>query len=223
MNRKMLSALCLFAGLALCGTACTNKPASSAAGSAAPVSSPAASSQTAPASSQSVPASSAALTPEDIGRPATTKLPVSREGEQENVSATLFIGDGYSIYLTDGAWVHTQTASRADRTADVFTVTDNDQVTLSILPDYDDLANGNVTLDDAYEKLLAQGYGQSDDNDHRFAISKDGMVTCQYVVELSDVVWYVAWSYPDTSEYVDGWGAMLPAMADTFAVNPPSL
>lgn len=200
-----LAALLLAAGLlAGCGA-----PAASAAASAAAPSS----SAVAPAEAAS-PASPAASAPE--GRPTSIDLAIGVEGTTETVRASLFVGDGYSIYLPDGEWVRTAQASRADCTADVFTAALNDAVTLSVQPNYNSLLYGDLTLADAYEALQSEGYAQSDDNDHLFAQSADGTTTCQYVTESGGVVWYVAWSYPDTPEYTEGWGSRLPQIAATF-------
>ncbi len=234
-KRKFFAlSLALAAGLLLGGCGAAASVSSSAPSGAASVPAlPPASSQSAPAGSGSrvdLPASSAsggvvpiegALTPEDVGRPAATTLQMPLEGSTEATPATLYVGSGYSIYLTDGAWRHT--AALADSGADVFTCVENDAVTLRVAPDAANPAQSGAALDDAYAALCSEGYLQSDDNDHLFTTKRDGAVLCQYVTAPSGAVWHVSWSYPDTSEYLEGWGARLPVMAQTFAVNPASL
>lgn len=207
--KHTLLAAALAAALLLAGCAAGSAPVSS---SSAPASS-------APESAASPASSEAASAPEAEARPAATALPLWIEGAEETVPATLFTGEGYSLYLPDGEWTQTAQASRADCTADVFTAAYNDAVTLRVQPNYNGLLYGDVTLEDAYEALLSSGYSQSDDNDHMFARSVEGTVTCQYVTEADGVVWYVSWSYPDTTEYLEGWGSRLPQIAATFAAQ----
>ncbi|MCI2047744.1 MAG: hypothetical protein LKJ90_08525 [Faecalibacterium sp.] len=222
-NAKFLF-LALAAGLLLSG--CGAADASSASAASIPAL-PSASSQAASAGSRAdIPCSSSesgivpiegALTPEDVGRPATTKLSFCAEGISEEVPATLYIGDGYSIYLPDGAWHPVQAADAAQDTPDVFQP-DTDQISLSI-----SFSRSDLTLQQAYDALLSEGCTQSDDNDAMFCRSAGGVMTCWYVTEASGQIWYVEWSYPDTSEYLEGWGTSLPVIAETFAVNPPAV
>lgn len=155
-------------------------------------------------------------------RPATASLTFSVEGMEESVPATLFAGEGYSLYLPDGQWTHLLQGKHAagDFAADLFAAEANDAVTLIIQPSYEGLFGGEFTLEQAYDALLSEGYSQSDDNDHFFTQSAEGTVTCQYVTESGGLVWYVAWMYPDTPECWEGWGTRLPQIAATFEAQP---
>lgn len=212
---SFIAALLLTAGL-LAGCGAPAASASSVSSSAAP---------SAPAASASVSASSAASEPQSepavSNRPASIDLVIGVEGTAETVRASLFVGDGYSIYLPDGEWRQFLQSSRtADSfVADAFAATSNEAVTLVIQPNYNSLPHGDMTLEEAYDALLSEGYNQSDDNDHLFSQSADGTTTCQYVTESGGVVWYVAWSYPDTPEYTEGWGSRLPQIAATFEAD----
>lgn len=170
-----------------------------------------------PSSSQSSsppPASSAAPSsavsssqPTAPGRELHTELEIWVEGEPEKVPATLFQGEGYSLYLPDGEWVQTSSMSgEQPEEADLFAAAANSQVTLSVRPD-----RSGQDLERAYDALWAEGYNQSDDNDHFFARTMEGRVQCQYVIAGESGVWYVAWSYPDTLEYLEGGAAVSPS------------
>lgn len=137
------------------------------------------------------------------------------EGEPEKVPATLFQGEGYSLYLPDGEWVQTGSMSgEQPEEADLFAAAANSQVTLSVRPD-----RSGQDLERAYDALWAEGYNQSDDNDHFFARTMEGRVQCQYVIAGESRVWYVAWSYPDTSEYLEGWGSRIPQLMPGFLLE----
>ena len=175
-----------------------------------------------PSSSQSSsppPASSAAPSsavsssqPTAPGRELHTELEIWVEGEPEKVPATLFQGEGYSLYLPDGEWVQTSSMSgEQPEEADLFAAAANSQVTLSDRSGQD--------LERAYDALWAEGYNQSDDNDHFFARTMEGQVQCQYVIAGESGVWYVAWSYPDTSEYLEGWGSRIPQLMPGFLLE----
>lgn len=178
-----------------------------------------------PSSSQSSsppPASSAAPSsavsssqPTAPGRELHTELEIWVEGEPEKVPATLFQGEGYSLYLPDGEWVQTGSMSgEQPEEADLFAAAVNSQVTLSVRPD-----RSGQDLERAYDALWAEGYNQSDDNDHFFARTMEGQVQCQYVIAGESGVWYVAWSYPDTSEYLEGWGSRIPQLMPGFLLE----
>lgn len=206
-TKARFAALGLAAALLLAGCAHAPSVSSSTVSSLPPLPS-----ATAGSDASTAPASSAP-TQEPVARPDTIDLPLNLEGMEETVPATLFSGEGYSLYLPDGEWLHTERANRTLGTPDVFTAALNDAVTLHILPSY------GWTPGEAYDALLAEGYLQSDDNDHMFYQSEGGVVTCQYVTEAGDVVWYVFWSYPDTPEYLEGWGSRLPQIVATFSAQ----
>lgn len=151
---------------------------------------------------------SASSTPAPPGRELQVELELWVEGEAEKVPATLFQGEGYSLYLPDGEWE--QTGSLGEE-ADCFAAAAEPRVTLWIRPD-----RTGLDLEQAYDALWAEGYSQSDDNDSFFARTAEGQVQCQYVTAGESGVWYVAWSYPDTTEHLEGWGSRLPQLAATF-------
>lgn len=168
-----------------------------------------------PPASSSAPSSAVSSQPTAPGRELHTELEIWVEGEPEKVPATLFQGEGYSLYLPDGEWVQTSSMSgEQPEEADLFAAAVNSQVTLSVRPD-----RSGQDLERAYDALWAEGYNQSDDNDHFFARTMEGQVQCQYVIAGESGVWYVAWSYPDTSEYLEGWGSRIPQLMPGFLLE----
>lgn len=168
-----------------------------------------------PPASSSAPSSAVSSQPTAPGRELHTELEIWVEGEPEKVPATLFQGEGYSLYLPDGEWVQTSSMSgEQPEEADLFAAAVNSQVTLSVRPD-----RSGQDLERAYDALWAEGYNQSDDNDHFFARTMEGQVQCQYVIAGESGVWYVAWSYPDTLEYLEGWGSRIPQLMPGFLLE----
>lgn len=168
-----------------------------------------------PPASSAAPSSAVSSQPTAPGRELHTELEIWVEGEPEKVPATLFQGEGYSLYLPDGEWVQTSSMSgEQPEEADLFAAAANSQVTLSVRPD-----RSGQDLERAYDALWAEGYNQSDDNDHFFARTMEGQVQCQYVIAGESGVWYVAWSYPDTSEYLEGWGSRIPQLMPRFLLE----
>ena len=168
-----------------------------------------------PPASSAAPSSAVSSQPTAPGRELHTELEIWVEGEPEKVPATLFQGEGYSLYLPDGEWVQTGSMSgEQPEEADLFAAAANSQVTLSVRPD-----RSGQDLERAYDALWAEGYNQSDDNDHFFVRTMEGQVQCQYVIAGESGVWYVAWSYPDTSEYLEGWGSRIPQLMPGFLLE----
>lgn len=168
-----------------------------------------------PPASSAAPSSAVSSQPTAPGRELHTELEIWVEGEPEKVPATLFQGEGYSLYLPDGEWVQTSSMSgEQPEEADLFAAAANSQVTLSVRPD-----RSGQDLERAYDALWAEGYNQSDDNDHFFARTMEGRVQCQYVIAGESGVWYVVWSYPDTSEYLEGWGSRIPQLMPGFLLE----
>ena len=133
-------------------------------------------------------------------------LKIMREGEMEEMPATLFAGEGYVIYLTDGDWQ--QHATDAWTAAFGGKIVLNGQVQLWITH-YDD-----KTGDQVMEELKSAGYTLENSDMTR----QEGEVI--YKVRLNEFendVWGVNYCYPIEAE--EGWGALLPLIADTFAVS----
>ncbi len=136
----------------------------------------------------------------------TIVLKIMREGEMDEMSATLFTGEGYVIYLTDGDWQ--QHATDAWTAAFEGQIVLNGQVQLWIIH-YED-----KTGDQVKGELESAGYTLENSDMTR----QEGEVI--YKVRLNEFendVWGVNYCYPIEAE--EGWGALLPLIADTFAVS----
>lgn len=136
----------------------------------------------------------------------TIVLKIMREGEMDEMSATLFEGEGYDIYLTDGDWQ--QHAPDAWTGAFDGQIVLNGQVQLWITH-YED-----KTADQVKGELESDGY-TSDNSD--MTKQEDEVIYKVRLNELENDVWAVNYCYPMEAE--EGWGALLPLIVDTFAVS----
>lgn len=133
-------------------------------------------------------------------------LKIMREGEMEEMPATLFAGEGYVIYLTDGDWQ--QHATDAWTATFEGKIVLNGQVQLWIIH-YED-----KTGDQVKEELKSAGYTLENSDMTR----QEGEVIYKVRInEFENDVWGVNYCYPIEAE--EGWGALLPLIADTFAVS----
>lgn len=127
-------------------------------------------------------------------------LTFTREGETEQKQASLVTGDGFSFYLPDDEWQQTG--------PDLWSPIVNDSVSLWVTH-YDDSAIGEIVkelTDDGYVAL-----------DNRMWKQNVDMIYNIELKEYENDVWGVSYCYPVDSE--EGWGAVLPVIADTFAVS----
>lgn len=156
----------------------------------------------------------------------TATLLVSREGEAEEETATLFTGEGYSIYLTADEWKQSgEDAWQA--VLDGEAVLDG-QVTLRIAH-----PNGKGA-DQIAKELTAEGYGGMDESGYTadaetdagsgsqldgsewFRTEKD-MVHMITLKEAGEEVWQIICSFPVEAQ--EGWGQTLRVMAASFAAD----
>ena len=180
MKKKLLlaAALCLALALSACGQ---TPPAAGSSGSSAAVSSGSASSGT------------SGEPDSEPGRDTHTVLLTEVEGQTEEVPATLYEGEGYSIYIPDEGW--TKTAGKLPKgAADQWESDFNPEVTLTVCPD-----EAAGTWVEGQQKAVV--YEQK---------SEDG--------EVAFRTWTVYMAYPD--EAAEGFGARLPVMAESFAFTP---
>lgn len=193
-------ALALTLGLSGCGT--PGNSVSSGATSLPPSgSAPSDSTGTSQSEVSSEPAPDSA---KDSAFPAEAWLEFQLEGETETVRAELYEGEGYILYLPEGGWEQ----ASADGT-DCFSPEANADVELRV-------GRSEQTFDEAAEALLAEGWLQSDDDDAVFGRTEEGRAEVLRLAESGEQTWYLGWSYPDQSEYYEGWGSRLPAIAGTF-------
>ncbi len=127
-------------------------------------------------------------------------LTFTREGETEQKQASLVTGDGFSFYLPDDEWRQTG--------PDLWSPVVNDSVSLWVTH-FEDAAVGEIV-----KELTDDGYVTLDD---RMLTQNVDMIYNIELKEYEDDVWGVYYCYPVDSE--EGWGAVLPVIADTFAVS----
>lgn len=143
---------------------------------------------------------------EEMEKEDKTILKVMREGELDEIPATLFEGKGYSIYLTDGDWQqHTPDAWVGAFDGQIVL---NGQVQLWIAHYEDKTAN------QVKKELEGDGYTLEGSD----IIKQESEVI--YKVRLNEFgndVWGVFYCYPIEAE--EGWGAVLSLIVDTFAVS----
>lgn len=130
----------------------------------------------------------------------TIMLTFFKEGEEELRSASLEIGDGYSLYLPDDEWL------RYD--SDTWTTAVNEQVRLWVAHFKD------AAIREKEKELADDGYESVD----RGMRKQDGVMVYQVrLYETENDVWGVYSCYPLEAE--EGWGRELPVIVDTFAVS----
>ncbi|MDE7268835.1 MAG: M56 family metallopeptidase [Lachnospiraceae bacterium] len=151
-------------------------------------------------------------------------LEVTREGETDEIPATLFVGEGYSIYLTDDGWQpHDLTDSRWQPhfpNAWISMVDMDGKVVL----DGKVMLDGQVQLWIAHFKDKTVNQVRAELADDGYRAEKFDMIKQEgdliYNVKLNEFendVWGVFYCYPIEAE--EGWGAILPVIAETFTVT----
>ena len=155
-------------------------------------------------------------------------LSVTREGETEEIPATLFVGEGYSIYLTDDGWQpHDLTDSRWQPHFPNTWISMVDMDGQFVL-DGKVMLDGQVqlwiahfkdkTVNQVREEVMDDGYKIKSRVEEFVMIKQEDELI--YKVKLNGFendVWGIFYCYPMEAE--EGWGAVLPVIADTFAVT----
>ena len=132
----------------------------------------------------------------------STVLNVMIEGLPEEMPATLYQGEGYSFYLTDGDW--------DNFVPDAWQVEKNHQIHFFI-GNYAGLKKSQV------ERILtAQGYVVENGE---LWLQEYDMIYRTICYETANDVWTVNFVYP-WGELEEGWLPVMRAMADTFVVEP---
>ncbi len=131
------------------------------------------------------------------------------EGMPEEMPATLYVGDGFSIYIPDDGWqIYDETLEEPNLMAAVY----SSGISVGVAR-YRDKASADVTAD-----MAAEGYSYDEYSGklQRF----DGEGEEQLLLEArvygqDNDVWVVSTSFPAAYE----WGSRLDAIADTFALT----
>jgi hypothetical protein len=188
----MKKLLALFCALALSASLCACGAASAPAGSAASS------------------ASSAGAASGGQSRPADGTIPMSVEGETEDVPATLYESGCYSVYIPNEGW--TQVSSMEADGSDCWAANDNTEVTFQIA------RFTGVSAADAKDRLM-QDFGgvydlQEGGNDWYIGASDGIDAQFQLFGESGGDYYYLILLYPE--EAVEGFGARLNAIAETM-------
>lgn len=152
-----------------------------------------------------------------VGREQTAELEFHLEGETETVPATLYIADGYSLYVPDKGWKMESDMEDGIR-ADHWESTVNDEVELSVYY-YADVSamvakerfmksSGYVFADGLGGELGDPFYGTDDEGDVLQFMVAEGVHGTTYVI---------AWEYPEMA--AEGFGVRLGVIADTFELT----
>lgn len=205
----LATVLLMMGGLAACG-----QGGAPAASSAPAVSAPAAASPPTPAASSSAPAPAASSTPApSSSRPAQGVITMMAEGLEEEIPATLYQGEGWSIYVPDEGW----TAADVDR--------DDREVS------WDSLVGRDVEFGvKAYPEVSeseAFRWFTYDEDDYSFSELADGAATghddrdreTMYlrICAGAGATYLFLGEYPD--EAAEGFGARLEAIGNSLEVQ----
>jgi len=199
MNRiiTLAAALCLTLTVSACGqTASAGASASTPANASASASTSAA---TSASPQESVP---------ETGREKQTTLSMEMEGQTEEVPATLYEGEGYSIYIPDEEWTPGEPGEwKAEANSDVklkvefFSGKTAEEARTAILAEYDQY-----------------GFMDADDDGHFTGTDGEASKTMGVWLMKSDGgTFALLGTYPD--EAAEGFGARLPVIAGTFALT----
>ena len=151
----------------------------------------------------------------ELGREEKTELTFTVEGETELVPVTLYIGQGYSIYIPSEGW-------RLEKWVDdgipedtwESIVNDDVELTVSHYAGKTAMEARDAFVRDedyVFEDLMGGELG-----DPLTGMDEDGDYLSFMVAQGADTVYVISWEYP--AESAEGFGARLGVIADTFQV-----
>ena len=149
----------------------------------------------------------------ELGREETTELAFTVEGETELIPVTLYIGQGYSIYIPSEGW-------RLEKWVDDGIPEDtwesivNDDVELTVSH-----YAGKTTMEarDAFvrdEDYVFEDLMGGELGDPLTGMDEDGDYLSFMVAQGADTVYVISWEYP--AEAAEGFGARLGQIAESF-------
>ena len=151
----------------------------------------------------------------ELGREETTELAFTVEGETELIPVTLYIGQGYSIYIPSEGW-------RLEKWVDdgipegTWESIVNDDVELTVSH-----YAGKTTMEarDAFvrdEDYVFEDLMGGELGDPLTGMDEDGDYLSFMVAQGADTVYVISWEYP--AEAAEGFGVRLEQIAGTFEV-----
>lgn len=157
--------------------------------------------------------SEAGPSPDELGRLKERTIQYMDADNSEAVlNVSLFIGERYSIEISQSGWKHTQ-ESYAGFQSDFWSPEENPNVTLRIFRIYGDI--------NAAESLMFQterGWNFFPDKQGNLYGEKDGMVVNVSFYKAEVETFVIIRTYPQ--EAYEGWGRMLSVLEDTFSAWP---
>ena len=152
----------------------------------------------------------------ELGREEKTNLAFTVEGETELVPVTLYIGQGYSIYIPDEGW-------RLEKWVDdgipedtwESIVNDDVELTVSHYAGKTAMEARDAFVRDedyVFEDLMGGELG-----DPLTGMDEDGDYLSFMVAEGADTVYVISWEYP--AEAAEGFGTRLALIANTFQLT----
>ena len=146
--------------------------------------------------------------------PATqqTELTFYVEGMEEKAMATLYAGDGYSLYIFDENWVY-----YLDDGQPVWESRLNPDVKLSVIH----LQDMPLSVAQGWVRRRFEGFDLIEDNRGGLGgTNAEGIMADVRLIPSGDDVYAVSSIYP--MEAAEGFGTRLAVMADTFALTSPA-
>lgn len=148
----------------------------------------------------------------------TTTLTFLLEGELEETTAKLYVGNGYSIYIPDESpYSAVESAPVWEQTVpDTWVYAYNDRIRFYIE------RHENTSIADVEAELSDIHEFTADNNTSSGRIEmvkqEDNLITRVRLMESTDDVWCIFYAYPEDA--IEGAGARIPVIIDTFAVTP---
>lgn len=155
----------------------------------------------------------AAMTPEALGREEDTFLEFYLEGEPVQEAVTLFLGEGYSLYVPREGWTRQSLEENAapvdkwhsDRNQDVFYAVAK-------------LDGMDLTQAQNWVRTFWPAHSLIEDKQGGLMGEGKGLVFCSAFFPGPEGQYAVLWQYPD--EAAEGFGVTLSVLTDTFAAFP---
>ena len=144
--------------------------------------------------------------------PQQTELTFYLEGMEETAMATLYAGDGYSLYVFDEDWVY-----YLDDGQPVWESRFNPDVKLSVIH----LKDMPLSVAQGWVRLRFEGFDLIEDNRGGLGgTNAEGIMADVRLIPSGDDVYAVSSIYP--MEAAEGFGTRLAVMADTFTLTSPT-
>lgn len=155
--------------------------------------------------------------PETPARAEQVDLTFFVEGEEEALPATLYVGDGYSLYIPDEDWDGPEQSTESGVPTDTWVSAFNSDVALSVS------RYGDMTVTEARDAFAqSSGYEFEDlmggsPDDPLTGTNEKGEYLSFFVAAGGGADSYaVSWRYP--AEAAEGFGTRLPTIAETFRI-----